>query len=1352
MATVTPYSRERRDDLDADIETFIRGQFDLGRGRLCNALFGPGASEFPVDRGWVRTWGALGELLLPLARAVRDPRRYESGQQATVSDAFLEHAGGDRLCSTWVDEYITDAPTQREVGRRLLESVARAASAAIDKAHADPTVIDLALGRELTLREREAATRLLQEIRQGILAPVIAVIDRGTTGAGHVPLDADDEKRTWLAIGAKVPLTPMPAIIYLATVIGSEVFPLAAHTVVQPGEDYFGALRDDRRGLPPLLAAKFSAGERLMAHKLLVEAEADYFDSGIEPPGTTELDRRGFPYLFADGKKKSVLVLAPTSGGKSRFGQLALIQTVLDVKREDPAAFGGVVVLVPTKALVDQVSREIRQTIAETEASNWIVLEGSRDFPQHDESIRTGRFDIAVVIPEKLAALVRAGMSTERVPLLLVDELQHIVDGRRGLKLESLLLDVFRRESVPRFVGLSASLAPETIELLASWFTKNGLEVDILEIASRPVPLTVSVVDDYRRISSRTHVRDERKLEQKRLRDMPAVLGNSQLRQTAKDLRRTLALVMELLSPHISEGRFQAEAPSILVFVSSKRIAENLAEACRELLVRHLALDPVELASLERPLHSYRFPQFTHDNEATDPTTTLRMMAPTPVRHQLVDALATGVGFHSASLTAVGREIIETLFRQGVVRVLFATDTLRLGINLPADVVVNGDLIAYTGDANPRFVDKDVLLQRLGRAGRLLHSRGGQGRGYLVVPEKIPDFVRHQTDERTAETLTGRRKATWEEVKRAATDGASLFRAFVADWSGGAHYTTPDDDLWFEDLLLQYLEYLPGRALAEDSLDGETAALFSRTMAGVAGDRMPPSAVESLKSIGAIRVVAGDVRLTDAGRATAVNALGVGDLPVIQELAVEAVQGAGPLTLLYIACTSDFIGRSSQHLGVRPSASANVLEEMLGHVSRAYMASRKADLRGTFMRHFPEEILDAIGDGDAADELRSLLTVDSARRASDVQLTAVWRAFNVYLRWAGSPYRKIAELKNPSGATVPEVALDSLAGNVAYFLAAASDLLGSNPSTMHFRTLSYFAAEVELGVPATLAPFVRLNRPSLNRERLLGIAKLLVSVGPQWDGLSELFDLYLEKQGSLSSQDGWHPLPPSEVEWISGQLTLIDERRRSAAYSVSPDVETMVVPGLEGHRVSDVLHQIPQGNGPQILVGMLTPFDVQPHYDEELRAVSIDLRTTEDLPHRTYFYFPEDVVTNEYLKSVSARLREDENALVVAVEGVTFGAEARGRFLHDSCAVINPSLLVELVARLYARNTAPASGDEADPDPLAEIFGATGTSGVDVEPARRELSRVLLHNAPVLNRTDLENRLAYVDLVRPASE
>lgn len=600
--------------------------------------------------------------------------------------------------------------------------------------------------------------------------------------------------------------------------------------------------------------------------------------------------------------------------------------------------------------------------------------------------------------------------------------------------------------------------------------------------------------------------------------------------------------------------------------------------------------------------------------------------------------------------------------------------------------------------------------------------------------------------------LTGRRTATWEEVRRAATSDDSLFRAYVADWSGGAHYSTPDDDLWFEDLLLQHLEYLPGRTFSVASLADETLALFSRTLAGVAGDRFPKRSIDSLVDIGAIRLVAGAVRLTDAGRAIAVNALGVGDLPVIEELAIEAARGAGPLTLLYIACTSDFIGRSSQHLGVRPEASANVLDHMLGQILKANNASGRPAYRGTFMRHFPDEVVDAVGKGEAADELRGLLTVDSARGASDVQLTALWRAFNVFLRWVGSSYSQIAELKNPSSSAVPEVALDSLAGNVAYILSAASDLLGSNPTTMHFRTLSYFAAEVELGVPASLAPFMRLNRPSLNRERLLGVGRLLGKSDSHWDGLSELFNLYIEKQSTVvASHDGWHPLPESEVAWVSEQLVVLDERRRSSAYSVAPSIESMLVPGLEGLRVADVLHQIPQGNGPQILMAMLKPFAVEPRYEPELRAVSVELRTPDDQPRRTSFYFPDRVVNNSYLDSVSARLGERENALVVAVEGTTFGAVDRGRFLQDSCAIINPSLLVEMVARLYARNVVE-DGESAMDDPLDEIFGTTASRGVDIGPARLELSRVLLNNAPVLSRTDLENRLAFVDLVQNAQK
>ena len=158
-----------------------------------------------------------------------------------------------------------------------------------------------------------------------------------------------------------------------------------------------------RTGSPPQLAAKFTAGDRLMSHKAFVEQEAGYFNSGIEAPGTTELDRRGFPYLFGEGSQRSIVGARPDFGGKESLWT-AGTNSVSDASKATaqyviwPLAHLGA-----TKALVDQVSRELKQLLAEYRrplSLLTVVLRG-QDYPQNDEAIRTGRFDIAVIISLK---------------------------------------------------------------------------------------------------------------------------------------------------------------------------------------------------------------------------------------------------------------------------------------------------------------------------------------------------------------------------------------------------------------------------------------------------------------------------------------------------------------------------------------------------------------------------------------------------------------------------------------------------------------------------------------------------------------------------------------------------------------------------------------------------------------------------------------------------------------------------------------------------------------------------------------------------------------------------------------
>ncbi len=137
--------------------------------------------------------------------------------------------------------------------------------------------------------------------------------------------------------------------------------------------------------------------------------------------------------------------------------------------------------------------------------------------------------------------------------------------------------------------------------------------------------------------------------------------------------------------------------------------------------------------------------------------------------------------------------------------------------------------------------------------------------------------------------------------------------------------------------------------------------------------------------------------------------------------------------------------------------------------------------RSTFMRHFPPDaVADLIGHGSEADLLRRSIelpvqgTLDPERAA---ELTAIWRAFHVYLRWTGAPFAHLENIlqKDEPRWRLDESALVLLSEGAAYITSAASDLLGMNPDTMHFRSLGFFSTEVELGMPALLAPFLYLN-------------------------------------------------------------------------------------------------------------------------------------------------------------------------------------------------------------------------------------------------------------------------------------
>ncbi len=96
--------------------------------------------------------------------------------------------------------------------------------------------------------------------------------------------------------------------------------------------------------------------------------------------------------------------------------------------------------------------------------------------------------------------------------------------------------------------------------------------------------------------------------------------------------------------------------------------------------------------------------------------------------HEWLDGLERGVAAHHAGLLPIFKEVVEELFQRGLVRAVFATETLALGINMPARCVVLERLVKWNGEAHVD-VTPGEYTQLTGRAGR----RGIDVEGHAVV-------------------------------------------------------------------------------------------------------------------------------------------------------------------------------------------------------------------------------------------------------------------------------------------------------------------------------------------------------------------------------------------------------------------------------------------------------------------------------------------------------------------------------------------------------------------------------------------------------------------------------------------
>jgi len=158
-----------------------------------------------------------------------------------------------------------------------------------------------------------------------------------------------------------------------------------------------------------------------------------------------------------------------------------------------------------------------------------------------------------------------------------------------------------------------------------------------------------------------------------------------------------------------------------LFFVFSRKDCERYAD-----LTEHSLIDSSDAASVRHimdfHLHSYgeelqRIPQY----------------------HTIRALLEKGIAFHHSGLIPVLKECVEILFGRGLVKVLFATETFAVGINMPTKTVVFTGFRKYDDVSDRmRILNTDEYIQMAGRAGR----RGKDDRGYVAyLPDREPESL-----------------------------------------------------------------------------------------------------------------------------------------------------------------------------------------------------------------------------------------------------------------------------------------------------------------------------------------------------------------------------------------------------------------------------------------------------------------------------------------------------------------------------------------------------------------------------------------------------------------------------------
>lgn len=373
-------------------------------------------------------------------------------------------------------------------------------------------------------------------------------------------------------------------------------------------------------------------------------------------------------YRILEGE--SLLVVAPTSSGKTFIGEMAATRAITEGRKA--------VFLLPYRALVNEKYEQFSALYGER--LNMRVIRCTGDYLDQTEPFIRGKYDLALLTFEMFLNLAVSNPTLlNQVGLVVLDEAQFITDPHRGIVVELLLtylLAAQERGIIPQLIALSAVIGGAN-----DFDTWLGCKQLITH--KRPVPLVEGVLDrsgmfQYMDTSGDT------KLEQL-------------LPTSAICIRRDKPSAQDMIVPLVQ--MLVQKGEKVIVF----RNIRGSAQGCAAYLSKDLNLPPAIEVINDLPSH-----------DLTSTSIDLR------------SCLKGGTAFHNTNLTREEKAVVERAFRdsKSKVRVLAATTTLAAGINTPASTVILAEQ-EFIGEEGRPFTVAEYK-NMAGRAGRLGFNEEGK--------------------------------------------------------------------------------------------------------------------------------------------------------------------------------------------------------------------------------------------------------------------------------------------------------------------------------------------------------------------------------------------------------------------------------------------------------------------------------------------------------------------------------------------------------------------------------------------------------------------------------------------------